>query len=62
MHAWIKESAPWYQVHLPEEHFNGSRYKRMGWTYLQKCVDSPSMMNRKRIAEQLERKADEMGI
>lgn len=67
--TWIKTSAPWYEIHLPEEEHphSSSRNKRMGWLYLQRCVHTSngSMMNRKRIwgiAEQLERKAINMGI
>jgi len=61
-------SAPWYENHLPKEHVHRNSegdHDRMGWAYLMRCLASGPMMNRKRIwgiAEQLERKADEMGI
>ena len=60
-------SAPWYEVHLPDEHVHqiSEGDDRMSWAYLMWCIASGPMMNRKRIwgiAEQLERKADEIGI
>ena len=61
-------SAPWYEVHMPEmKHASRNRMgsKGMGWEYLMRCVDSGSMMNQKQIwgiAQQLERKVDEMGM
>jgi len=66
--AWIRMSAPWYEVHVPEmKHVSQNRMgsEGMGWEFLMRCIDSGSMMNRKRIwgiAQQLERKADEMGL
>jgi hypothetical protein len=39
--------------------------KTMGWAYLMKCFESPSMMNRERIwgiAKQLEKLAVKMGF
>ena len=67
--AWIHVSAPWYEVIVPEDYLFEECIKPddvlMGWAYLRWCLDSGPMRNRKRIwgiAEQLERKADQMGI
>ena len=60
---WIKMSAPWYAVQ--DMKVDEGIVCRNGWAYLRRCVDDASMMNRMRIwgiAEQLERKADAMGI
>ena len=67
---WIKTSAPWYEVHLPKDHVCQTAgvpcdCQKMGWGYLVRCLASGSMTNRKRIwgiGEQLERKADEIGV
>jgi hypothetical protein len=67
---WIKTRAPWYEVRLPEDHVCPSAEvacdcQKMGWGYLVRCLGSGSMMNRKRIwgiGQQLERKADQIGV
>jgi hypothetical protein len=56
-------SAPWYAVQ--DVNVDGSIVGQNAWAYLRRCVDNGSMLNRKRIwsiAEQLERKADGIGI
>ena len=61
--SWINMSAPWYAVQ--DMKVDEGIVCRNGWAYLRRCVDDASMMNRMRIwgiAEQLERKADAMGI
>jgi hypothetical protein len=65
--AWIRMSAPWYEVNFPTKPPNQRSDWRlwMGWSYLTRCLSSPSMRNRRRIwdiAEQLERRANEIGI
>jgi hypothetical protein len=58
--SWIITNAPWY---YPDE--GSSPEGVVGWEYLQRCIDSGSMRNRRRIwrvAEQLERLAVEIGI
>jgi hypothetical protein len=63
--AWVETSAPWY-LPLSDDHFpSGDKVTLIGWDYLRRCLDSGSMRNRRRIwgiAEQLERKADEIGV
>jgi len=61
--SWIEMSAPWYVA--KDVNTDKSSDRSSGWAYLRRCVDDASMMNRQRIwgiAEQLERKADAMGI
>jgi hypothetical protein len=60
-HSWIVKSAPWY---FPDD---GSLVVKgtLGWEYLKRCFQSGSMRNRKRIwrvAEQLEKLSDAIGI
>jgi F-box domain len=67
---WIKTSAPWYEVHLPEDHVCqkaevACNCQKMGWGYLVRCLGSGSMMNRKRIwdiGQQLESDANKIGV
>jgi len=62
--TWIAANAPWYQV--PKDNLpSGQEVTVIGWTYLRRCFESGSMRNRRRIwhtVEQIERKADELGI
>lgn len=78
--VWMESSAPWYlpvlngdgEVVLINEGDHDVADRRgangnyvVGWAYLKRCLDSPSMKNRKRIwgiAQQLEKMADEMGV
>jgi len=60
--SWIANNAPWY---LPRENLCLGADNVVGWEYLKRCLESGSMRNRQRIwkvAEQLEKKANEIGI
>lgn len=61
-HAWIHEQAQYYipigdnQIYISNQ---------LGWDYLNRCLRSGSMRNRRRIfwvAQQIERIADELGV
>jgi len=62
--TWIAANAPWYQV--PNDKSPSEKdVPVIGWTYLRRCFESGSMRNRRRIwriAEQVERMADELSI
>jgi hypothetical protein len=63
--SWIRISAPWYQVVVPDGSIIQKDDVVMGWAYLRRCIDSGPMRNRKRIwgiSEQLEKKANRMCI
>jgi hypothetical protein len=60
--SWMVHNTPYY---LPDEGPGSGVDEGVGWRYLQRCLCSGSMRNRKRIwqiAEQLELLADEVGI
>jgi hypothetical protein len=60
--SWITKNAPWY---LPEETLCLGADDVVGWEYIKRCLESGSMRNRKRIwkvAEQLEKMANGIGI
>jgi hypothetical protein len=73
---WMQNYAPWYLPDLGSNDGaanNADRQtssenvvtKTIGWGYLRRCIDDPSMQNRERIwgiVRQLERMADDVGV